>query len=84
MGELSGISSVDRREEMARLHKAVKNVTQTSPSADLTADGELQNQPDDKRKRRAHLGAPEDLIRQQDDGTLDDEDGTSHSFDVTV
>lgn len=84
MGDLSGISSVDRREEMARLHRAAKNVTQTSPSADLTADSDLQNQSGGKHKRPQQHGPADDLVRQQDDGTLDDDGGTSHSFDVIV
>lgn len=86
MSDFIAISSVDRREEMARLHKAAKNnVVQTSASPELEADGELQDQSGGKHKRQHGQQAAPGTTQTgaMDDGGLPD-DEAPHSFDVTV
>lgn len=91
MSDFFPISSVDRREEMIRLHNAVKNnVAGAIPIPELKDDGELPDQTGHKHKRTApptedKAAATDTLLGNgtQDDGGLADDDD-AHSIDVTV
>ncbi|MGB8602955.1 MAG: hypothetical protein WCD42_12245 [Rhizomicrobium sp.] len=91
MSDFFPISSVDRREEMIRLHNAVKNnVAGAIAIPELKDDGELPDQPGHKHKRTTppadeNTAAADSL---PGNGTVDDgglaDDDDAHSIDVTV
>lgn len=79
MSDFLPISSVDRREEMTRIHRtAQSNVVQSSESQRLSPDGEAGDKTGGKKGKR-YKGLPDNL----DDGGVDD-NTDPHSFDVTV
>lgn len=79
MSDFLPISSVDRREEMTRIHRtAQSNVVQSSDSQRLSPDDKTGGD-DNGKKNKRYKGLPEDL----DDGGVEDAPDP-HSFDVTV